>query len=363
MKRLGSLFERLRPGFEKGGRLHVLSPVFDAAETFFFSPPTVPAVSPHIRDPLDNKRFMVTVIVALLPCLLAGVYFFGLRVLTLVLVSYVVGGAAEVVFAIVRKDEIKEGFLVTGLIFPLMLPPTVPLWMAAVGILFGVVVGKELFGGTGRNLFNPALVGRCFLAIGYPDAMTTNTAFWVKPGTGITGRLFQYVDGSNVSAVTQATPLVGAKEGVYTPLADLLFGNVAGSVGETSALMIVAAGVFLLLTRVANWRTVASTVLSFAILAALMHWASPESFGPVVWHLLAGSLLFGAFFVATDPVTSPVSNPAKWAYGIVIGVSTILIRNLTSFSEGVMYAILLGNIFAPVFDEVVFRARIRRLRQ
>ena len=233
------------------------------------------------------------------------------------------------------------------------------LWMVGVGVAVGVVIGKELFGGTGRNIFNPALVGRCFLAIGYPAAMS---ASWIKPGHGLLGRMIQYVDSSTVDAISAATPLVAAKQGTWVDLANLIFGNVSGSIGETSVIAIVAGGSFLLFTRVANWRTVAGTLLSFALLGVILHSQAPDTFGPVAWHLCAGGLLFGAFFMATDPVTSPVTNGGKWMYGVIIGIVTLLIRNLTGYVEGVTFAILLGNITAPVLDEVIVSFRLRRLR-
>ena len=207
MKLLIDLFDRLRPHFKAPGKLALLKPVFEASENFFFSCGKATSVAPHIRDPLDVKRFMSMVIVALAPCLAAAVYFFGLRVLAVIVVSYAAGGVVEVLFAAVRKEEINEGFLVTGLLFPLILPPGLPLWMVAVGVAFGVLVGKEVFGGTGRNPFNPALVGRCFLAIAYPLEMS-NT--WIAPGGGLTGRLAQYVGASASDAVSSATPLTSA---------------------------------------------------------------------------------------------------------------------------------------------------------
>ncbi|MHC4165202.1 MAG: RnfABCDGE type electron transport complex subunit D, partial [Planctomycetota bacterium] len=298
-------------------------------------------------------------IVALLPCVFAALYFFGLRVLAIIAVSYIVGGSVEVLFAVVRREEINEGFLVTGLIFPLVLPPTLPLWMVGVGVAFGVVVGKELFGGTGRNLFNPALVGRCFLAVGYPAAMSSN---WLTAGHGLWGRLTEYATAADIDAISAATPLVSAKQGSFAALSDLFVGNVSGSIGETSALAVLAGGLFLLATRVANWRTVAATLGSFALVGVLLHGLAPSAFGPVGWHLLAGGMLFGAFFMATDPVTSPITSGGKWAYGIIIGLSTLLIRNLTGYVEGVMFAILLGNICAPLLDEVAFAHRLRKYR-
>lgn len=358
MRVLQRLFETVRPNFEQSGRLGVLRPVFDAMENFFFAPSTAAATAPYARDALDIKRLMSMVVIALLPCLAASFYFFGLRLLAMIVVSYLAGGTVEVIFAIVRKEEINEGFLVTGLLFPLILPPTLPLWMVGVGVAFGVFVGKELFGGTGRNIFNPALVGRCFLALAYPAAMSGS---WVKPGVGMTGRLFQYIDASNLDAVSTATPLVLAKQGSLIGLSDMFWGHTSGSMGETSAVAIILGGVFLLFTRVANWRTVVGILGSSALFAGLLHYGQPEKFVPLLWHLCAGGLLFGAFFMATDPVTSPATNTGKWLYGTIIGVITLLIRNFTGYVEGVTFAILLGNIAAPILDELVFNARLRRL--
>ncbi len=361
MKLLLNVFDRLRPTFEAGGPLSRLKPVFDATESFFFSPSLRTAESPHVRDPLDLKRFMSIVIVGLLPCAAASIYFYGLHVVAMIVVSYAVGGAVEMLFAIVRKEEINEGFLVTGLIFPLVLPPALPLWMVGVGVAFGVVVGKELFGGTGRNVFNPALVGRCFLAIGYPVAMSAN---WIKPGSGALGRVAQYVDASQTDAISSATPLVLMKQGALNQVhvLDLLLGTTSGSAGETSALAVVLGGLFLLATGVAAWQTVAAILGSFALLGACLHHLDPATFGQPLLHLLSGGLLFGAFFMATDPVTCPTTQEGKWAYGILIGVVTVLIRNLTGYVEGMMFAILLGNICAPLLDHVAIRIRLRRLQ-
>ena len=259
MKLLFGLMDRMRPIFDEGGMLRPFRPVFEASENFFFAPDKRTEEAPHIRDPLDLKRYMSMVIVALLPATFAAFYFFGLRVLAMIIVSYAAGGMVEALFAVVRKEKISEGFLVTGLLFPLILPPAVPLWMVGVGVAFGVLVGKELFGGTGRNLFNPALVGRCFLALAYPGPLSSN---WITPGEGPAGRLLQYVGASSADALSTATPLMAAKQGTLAPMWDLFIGHVPGSVGETSALAILAGGLFLLFTRVGNWRTVAATLAS-----------------------------------------------------------------------------------------------------
>ncbi len=357
MKIFKRILDKVRPHFEENGRFSRFHNIFQAMDNFLFAAPLKVEQPPFLRDPLDVKRYMSLVITALAPCLIASVYFFGWRVLLLLVVSYVVGGAVEVVFAVLRKEEVNEGFLVTGFIFPLILPPGLPLWIAAVGILFGVLVGKEVFGGTGRNLFNPALVGRLFLALGYPAAMTSH---WIEPAAGGWGRILMPIARSAGDAVTSATPLVAAKGGVWTAPLDLFLGRVLGSAGETSALAILLGGIFLLVVGVASWRTVLAIILSFTVFNAVLRAAAPQLVAPLWFSLLAGSFLFGTFFMATDPVSGPVTQAGKWGYGILIGAVTVLIRTFSGFVEGVMFAILLGNIFAPLIDEVVIRARMRR---
>ena len=358
MKWLLRILERLRPTFSGEGRLKALKPLFEGVEFFLFAPSTRAGVAPHVRDPVDLKRYMAPVMLAAMPCVLASIYFFGLRMLPIFVVTYAAGLGTEIIFSVVRKDDINEGFFVTGLIYPLIIPPGLPLWAVAVGVVFGVIVGKELFGGTGRNLFNPALVGRCFLALAYPKLLAES---YLVPAFGGLGNLTKYVTVDTVDAVTSATPLADAGRGAYRPVLDMLWGNVSGSAGETSALLIIIGGLFLVFTRVANWRTVAGYLGSFAALGALLHVLAPASFGPIGWNMLAGGLLFGAFFMATDPVTCPATNGGKLIFGILVGTLNLLIRNLTGYVEGTMFAILLGNIAAPVIDEVVIRLRLRRL--
>ena len=364
MKWLLKIIEATRPTFEEGGKLQIFNPVFEALEHVFFAPPTRTIGAPHIRDPLDIKRVMSMVIISVIPCVLAAFYFFGLRFLAMIIVSYAAGLTVEVIFAIVRKEGINEGFFVTGILFPLILPPNLPLWMVGLGVAFGVFIGKELFGGTGRNIFNPALVGRCFLSLAYPKTMA---ASWVEPSHELAGGLLTWISPS-LDAVSGATPLALAKQGEMGSVAHQLFGSVSGSAGETSAILIILSGVFLLLTRVANWRTVVSMLGSFVILTGALILggaaAYPMSglFSPIMWHLFAGGLLFGAFYMATDPVTGPTTNVGKWFYGIIIGSTTVLIRNFTGYVEGVTFAILLGNIVAPILDEIVVGIRIRRLK-
>lgn len=336
-----------KKGFSK------FKPVLDAADGFFFGPEKTTAGAPHSVDSLGIKRFMVMVILALIPSLLAAVYFYGLRVLFLVMVSYVFGGICEVAFAVVRKKEMAEGFLVTGLIFPLLLPPTVPWWVVAIGVVFGVVFGKEVFGGTGRNIFNPALAGRVFITIAFPQIMTVS---WYQPlVTGWAGFTRWIPD-----AITSATPLLLSKsDQILVPLKTLFFGLAPGCLGETFRLGIIIGGIFLLITRVANWRIVLSYLASVFLFSFLGHSFSPEKFAPPVFQLLSGGLLFGAFFMATDPVTSPFTSAGKWIAGIMLGFLTVLIRVFSGYVEGVMFSILLMNAFTPLIDYLVVERKYK----
>ncbi|MBL7218583.1 MAG: RnfABCDGE type electron transport complex subunit D [Phycisphaerae bacterium] len=357
MKFLANLLDKARPTFQKGGSLSALKPLFDAIDAFMFNPLTQSKLAPHARDPLDVKRYMSMVIIALIPCTMASFYFFGWRMLPMIMVSYMAGGAVEVAFAVIRKEEINEGFLVTGLLFPLILPPGLPLWMVAVGVMFGVLVGKEIFGGTGRNLFNPALVGRCFLLLSYGGEMG---GAWIEPGGGWFGRLGQYAE-TSVDAVSQATPLYDAAAEIpkFAPLSDLFYGNVLGCAGETSALALILGGVLLLIFGVASWRTVIPLLVGFGVMTVVLVGGDMQL---VVWHYLAGGLLLGAFFMATDPVSSPMTNGGKFVYGALIGIATALIRLKTPLFEGMMFAILTGNMFAPIIDEVFIAMHVRGLR-
>ncbi len=357
MKNRKGLLDTLRPHFEDQGKLSFYKPIFEALDNFLFLADNSTHNKPFGRDPIDVKRYMSLVIVALVPAYLAAVYFFGWRILFILIISFIAGAGVEVIFALLRKEDINEGFLVTGFIYPLILPPGIPLWMTAVGIIFGVFIGKEIFGGTGRNLFNAALLGRLFIALGYPSTMTGS---WVNPGSLPWGKLFSSFTIAPPDSLTSATPLVLAKGGeISTSLYNLFIGNVAGSLGETSALAILLGGIFLVLIGIANYRTVIGILVSFVGANALLVAIAPQSVSPVLFNLLSGGILFGTFFMATDPVSSPTTQTGKWAYGIIIGLVTILIRSFSGFVEGAMFAILFGNICAPLIDEIVLRSKIR----
>jgi len=320
-------------------------PVIDAFDAGMFGTPETTTGGPHILDCIDMKRYMVLVIVALIPAVLAAVYLFGLNVIKIIAVSYIVGGAAEVVFAIVRKKEIHEGFLITGLIFPLVLPPTTPLWVVAVGILFGVIFGKEIFGGTGRNIFNPALVGRLFVTLAFPAIMTTS---WQQPLT---------------DTITAATPLsIYKTERVLTSYWDLFLGAAAGSTGETCRLAVILGGLFLIFSRVSNWRIPLCYLGTVFVFAFFGNHFAPERIAPPLFQLLSGGLLFGAMFMATDPVTSPFTPVGKYIFGISCGVLTVLIRSFSGYVEGVMFSIVIMNALSPLIDHIVLALRYPPVR-
>ena len=330
------------------GPLKRMWPVTEALDEALLGTDKTAKAAPFISGGMDVKRLMTMVIIALMPATVAGIYFYGWRVLAMILTSYAVGGAVEVTFSVVRRKPIHEGFLVTGLIFPLILPPTMPLWMVAVGVFFGTFFGKEVFGGTGRNVFNPTLVGRLFISLAFPRYFGT---MWGKLHWGGAGGLTHWT----VDAITQATPLINFKGShvVGTDPLSLLLGHAPGSVGETFRIGILAGGLFLILTKAADWRVPVSYILSTAVAALILHGVLPERVAPVWFHVLSGGLLFGAFFMANDPVTSPYTMTGRWIYGALIGLLTVLIRAFSGLPEGVMFAILLMNAVAPLIDMLV----------
>lgn len=342
MQFIKTILDNLNKLTQKNKILSKFKPVLTATDEFFFGTDKVTTL-PHIVDSIDIKRFMSFVIIALLPATLASVYLWGARVIAIILTSYIFGGLVEVAFAVFRKKEIHEGFLVTGLIFPLILPPTVPLWIVAIGVMFGVLFGKEVFGGTGRNIFNPAIVGRIFLTITFPKIMTMH---WQQPFT---------------DAVTAATPLVLFKnQAILTPYLDLLLGRSPGCIGETFRIGIIAGGLFLIFCRIVDWRLPFAYLGTVALFPFFSNHLLHTNFATGIFQILSGGLLLGAFFMATDPVTTPFTKPGRWIAGGLLGVLTILIRNLSGYVEGVMFSILFVNAFTPLIDTLVLNVRYRK---
>lgn len=378
-----------RPLFEKGGKLEKAKPLFEAVETVVFWPAIPTRQRPFVRDSLDLKRFMSFVLVALIPPLLFGIYNTGMQtqsasglstdflpvataglviVMPIIIVSYAVGLFWEALFAAVRKHPISEGFLVTGLLFPLTLPPTVPLWQVAVGISFGVVIGKEVFGGTGRNLFNPALTARAFLFFAYPAQMSGD-AVWVA---------VKDTAGKTVDAVTGATPLaLTTLSEPFTRIEDLLvskgytlwrlfIGNYPGSIGSTSALCSLIGAVLLIVVGIASYRIILGGIIGLLATGWLLNFMAGPQTPPwfainPAYHLVAGGFAFGIAYMATDPVSAPGTNKAKWVYGFLIGALTVLIRVVNpAFPEGVMLAILFMNMFAPLLEYTEIRGHIKK---
>jgi Na+-transporting NADH:ubiquinone oxidoreductase subunit B len=378
------MFDRLRPGFRPGRRGAFFAPLFDAVEDFFYSPESRTSGCVHLRRDRDLKRLMSLVIVSLLPCTAAALWntgrqallasgadagfwpslFWGARVfLPVYLVTLAVGGAWEVLFALVRRREIGEGFFVTSLLFPLILPPSIPLWQVACGISFGVVIGKELFGGTGRNLVNPALAGRVFLTLSFPRELSGDRV-WTAAA-----RLVPAADAGSratpLSLAAESPPWEALRENGISWL-DCFVGNVPGSMGETSALACLLGAALLALFRVAPLRIPAGCVLGAAagyLLAGATAGTPPPPLAslPLHYHLVTGGFLFGAVFMTTDPVTAPVTRFGKWIYGFLIGFACMAIRIFNPvYPEGMSFAVLLMNVFAPLIDYFVLEYRVSR---
>ena len=391
---LRKILDNYEHHFQEGGRFEKFYPLFEAVDTFLYSPSSVTRTTAHVRDGIDLKRIMITVWLAVFPAMLWGMYNLGyqandilaqtggtvdgwrgaiigalggydptslwdcflfgaLYFLPIYAVTFLVGGFWEVLFAIKRGHEVNEGFFVTSILFALICPPDLPLWQAAMGISFGVVIGKEVFGGTGKNFLNPALTGRAFLYFAYP-AQLSGDAVWTA------------VDG-----YTGATPLgVVASQGMaglqdsYSWM-QAFVGAIPGSIGETSTLAIIIGGAWLLATRIASWRIVAGVFLGMFLFSSFLNLVGSESnpaFSmPWYWHLVVGGFAFGMFFMATDPVSAAMTNTGRWCFGLLIGFMTVLIRVINpAFPEGIMLAILFANLFAPIMDHFVIQANIKR---
>lgn len=389
MKALRNYLDKVKPNFEKGGKYQKWLPVFESFETFLYVlGDTTPKKGTHIRDAVDLKRVMSVVVIALIPSLLFGMWNVGyqhylstgeattfwenfgfglLKVLPIVIVAYVAGLGTEFVFVFIKGKEIEEGFLVSGMLIPLIMPVDVPLWMVAVSTVFAVIFGKEVYGGTGMNIMNPALLARAFLFFAYPSKMS-GAKIWIA---GLS-------DGQNiVDGFSGATPLANAASATgsidsflaHYSVSDMFLGLIPGSIGETSKLMILIGAAILLITGVGSWRIMLSGLLGGIFMGGLLNIFATDTNVymslPFYDHLLLGGFAFGLVFMATDPVTAAQTTTGKWIYGFLIGALAILIRVLNpAYPEGVMMAILLMNVFAPLIDHYVVQANIsRRLKR
>ncbi len=401
MKLLRALLDSQAKHFKKGGKLEALYPLYEANDTFLFTPGEVTSGASHVRDGLDLKRIMVTVVLALLGCVYMAMYNTGyqanlaisqgalplanwqsdvfqefgwtftpdsvsaciahgaLYYLPVLLVTFAVGGAWEVLFASVRRHEVNEGFLVTGMLFPLVLPVTIPLWQVALGISFGVVIGKEIFGGTGMNVLNPALTARAFVFFAYPAEMSGNSV-WIAASTGSDG-----VSGATWLAESAETGAVAFTQGLT--FWDAFMGFIPGSMGETSALACLVGAIVLIVTRIGSWRIMISVALGTGLMAWLFNIVGSDT-NPAfavspAWHFVVGGWAFGTVFMATDPVSAPSSDSARYVYGFLIGILVVLVRVVNpAYPEGMMLSILFMNLFAPVLDYFVVRSNVKRRR-
>ncbi len=397
MKSLRQFMDKIRPAFEEGGKLERLYPLFEATDTFLYSTDEVTTVEPHVRDSMDLKRIMTLVVYALMPCvfmamwntgyqanlamqsmnltaapgwrgavltalvgydpnsLVANIIHGALYFIPVYFVSVAVGGFWEVLFGIVRKEDVNEGLLVSSLIFPLSLPPTIPLWQVALGITFGIVVAKEIFGGTGRNFVNPALAGRAFLYFAYP-AQNSGDAVWV---------VADGFSGATPLTALATTNMSTGMDAINVSWTTAFLGIEPGSLGETSALACLIGAIIIAYTGVGSWRIMLSMLIGGMGFSALL-WAigsdtNPMFLMPPWWHLVVGSFAFGLVFCITDPVSATLTQTGKYFYGAIAGILTILIRVINpAYPEGVMVAILLANVFAPVIDYFVLQANIKR---
>jgi Na+-transporting NADH:ubiquinone oxidoreductase subunit B len=389
-----NLLDKLEPSFHKGGKWEKWYALYEAVDTALFKPSDVTKNSSHVRDSIDLKRVMITVWMATFPTMFFGMWNVGFQANTIMLemgmlaqeggrgifiamlagydptsiwdnlvhgaayflpiymVTFIVGGFWEVLFASVRGHEVNEGFFVTSVLFALCCPPDLPLWMVAVGISFGIVIGKEVFGGTGKNFLNPALTGRAFLYFAYPAYMSGD-AVW----TAVDG-----YTGATMLSVAATAGMAGLEQS--TTWMSAFIGTIQGSIGETSTLAIMLGGAVLMVMRIASWRIIGGVLLGSALLSMLFNAidsTNPMFALPFYWHWVIGGFAFGAIFMATDPVSAAMTNTGKFWYGMLIGVMVILIRVVNpAFPEGMMLAILFANLFAPLFDHAVVQGNIKR---
>ena len=377
MKALRNYLDKIKPQFKEGGKFEKLHSTFDAFESFLFVPDKTTFGGSHIRDVIDLKRTMSMVIIAMIPALLFGIWNTGyqhflslgqeagfgqivgyglLKVIPIVAVSYIAGLGVEFIFAQIRHEEVNEGFLVSGMLIPLVMPVDVPLWMVAIASIFAVIIGKEAFGGTGMNIFNPALLARAFIFFAYPSKISGDTIWTggLTKGEGV-------IDG-----FSGATPLSKAASGAIDQipsLHDLFFGFIPGSIGETSKLAILIGAVILIVTGIGSWRIMLAGLLGGVTMTLIFNAFAANAFMTLspLTQVMMGSFMFGMVFMATDPVTAAQTNRGKWIYGFLAGFLAIMIRVFNpAYPEGVMLAILLMNAFAPLIDYYVVEANIKK---
>ena len=369
---LRKFIDKIKPNFEEGGKLYCFHSFFDAMETFFYVPNKVTINGSHVRDAVDMKRNMIYVLIALIPCFLFGTWNIGfqhfsshgevatlmqnfgyglMKILPLYIVSYVVGLGIEIIFAQIRKEEVNEGFFVTGFLIPLIMPADVPLWMLAIAVAFAVIIGKEVFGGSGMNVVNPALLARAFMFFSYPSQMSGDGIWIAEKGDAISG------------ATPLGTLLNGGGVEQLPSMMEMFIGTIPGSVGETSKIAILLGALFLIVTGVASLRIILSTFVGAAAVG-LLFTAIGVSEVPFYYHFLMGGFMFGAIFMATDPVTAAQTNCGKIIYGFLIGAMAVLIRVANpGYPEGMMLAILLLNVFAPLIDYCVVAMNISKRKK
>jgi Na+-transporting NADH:ubiquinone oxidoreductase subunit B len=390
---LRKVLDNFEHHFQEGGRFQKFYALYEVFDTFLYAPDSVTKSTAHVRDGVDLKRIMITVWLAAFPAMFYGMYNLGFQAnevlaagqsvpgwhgwliellggydasnlwhclwfgavffLPIYITTFLVGITWEIIFAIKRGHEVNEGFFVTSILFALTCPPDMPLWQVALGISFGVVIGKEVFGGTGKNFLNPALTGRAFLYFAYPAQMSGD-AVWTAVD-GYTGATMLSVAASDGMAALQQ----------QWSWMEAFVGSVPGSIGETSTLAILLGGILLLVTRIASWRIIAGVMVGMIALSSLFNMvgsdSNPAFAMPWYWHLVTGGFAFGMIFMATDPVSAAMTNTGKWAFGILIGLMTVLIRVVNpAFPEGIMLAILFANLFAPLMDHFVVQANIKR---
>ena len=369
---LRKFIDKIKPNFEEGGKLYCFHSFFDAMETFFYVPNKVTINGAHVRAAVDMKRNMIYVLIALIPCFLFGTWNIGyqhflshgevatlwqnfgyglMKILPLYIVSYVVGLGIEIIFAQVRKEEVNEGFFVTGFLIPLIMPADVPLWMLAIAVAFAVIIGKEVFGGSGMNVVNPALLARAFMFFSYPSQMSGDSIWIAEKADAYSG------------ATPLGTLLNGGGVEQLPSMMEMFIGTIPGSVGETSKIAILLGALFLIVTGVASLRIILSTFVGAAALG-LLFTAIGVSDVPFYYHYLMGGFMFGAIFMATDPVTAAQTNCGKIIYGFLIGAMAVLIRVANpGYPEGMMLAILLLNVFAPLIDYCVVAMNISKRKK